>query len=54
MDVKELFETNQDFHDYVMKYIRSKGKTIEQALREKIVKDVAKYYVNESAKISDV
>ena len=54
MDVRELFETNQDFHDYVMKYIRNKGKTIEQALREKTVKDVAKYYVDESAKISGV
>ena len=46
MDVRELFDTNEDFHEYVMKYIRTKGKSIEQALREQTVKDVAEYYAS--------
>lgn len=52
MDVKEIFTTNEDFHEYVLRYIRNNGKTIEQALRENIVKDMAEYYVKESAKNS--
>ena len=46
MDVRELFDTNEDFHEYVMRYIRTKGKSIEQALREQTVKDVAEYYAS--------
>lgn len=52
MDVKEIFDTNEDFHEYVLRYIRNNGKTIEQALRENIVKDMAEYYTKESAKKS--
>ena len=53
MDLKELFDTNEDFHNYILRYIRANGKTIEQALREKTVKDVAKYYISESKKEID-
>lgn len=52
MDVKEVFDTNNDFHDYVMRYIRVNGKSVEQALRENIVKDMAEYYSKENAKKS--
>lgn len=53
MNTKELFETNNDFHNYILKYIRTSGKTIEQALREKTVKDVAQYYISEENKEID-
>ena len=52
MDVKDVFATNEDFHEYVLRYIRNNGKTIEQALRENIVKDMAEYYTKENAKKS--
>lgn len=45
-DYKKLFEENNDFHDYVLRYIKKNGKTIETALREKIVKEVGDYYLN--------
>lgn len=45
-DYKKLFEENDDFHDYVLRYIKKNGKTIETALREKIVKEVGDYYLN--------
>lgn len=45
LNLKDLYETNEDFHDYVKRYIRNNGKTIEQALREKLVKEVALLYL---------
>lgn len=49
LNLKELYETNEDFHNYVKKYIRNNGKTIEQALREKLVKEVALLYLEDGA-----
>lgn len=43
-DIKLLFSTNEDFHAYVIKYCRSSGDSIEQALRKKIIRDIAKEY----------
>lgn len=45
-DYKKLFDENEDFHEYVLRYIKKNGKTIETALREKIVKEVGDYYIN--------
>ena len=53
MDTKKLFETNEDFKNYILRYIRSSGKTIEQALREKTVRNVAQYYISEEKKEID-
>lgn len=44
VDIRQIYENNQDFHDYVHNYIRKNGKTVETALREKIVQEVAIYY----------
>lgn len=55
--IRTIFENNEDFKNYVMKYIRTSGDTIEQALRKKIIKEVAKEYepngVNYRGVISD-
>lgn len=49
-DYKKFYNENDDFHDYVHRYIKKNGKSVEQALREQIVKDVALYYMGEADK----
>lgn len=46
IDYKKLYDSNDDFHDYVQKYVRTTGKTVEKALREKIVKEVGNMYLS--------
>lgn len=43
-EARQLFETNEKFHDYVMRFCKTTGDTIEQALRKKIIKSVGKEY----------
>lgn len=43
-DVKEIYDNNEAFHEYVQKHCRTTGDTIEQALRKKIIKEIAKEY----------
>lgn len=42
--MKELYEKNYDFKEYVDKYCKKNNISIEEALEHYIVKDVAKYY----------
>lgn len=43
-DMKQIFDNNEAFHEYVLRYCRTSGDTIEQALRKKIIKEIAKEY----------
>lgn len=45
MDLKKLFNTNDDFKGYVERYCKQTGKTIEQALEIAIVKEYALYLI---------
>ena len=42
--MKNFYETNKDFRDYVEKYRRDRDLTVEQALEHSTVRDVAGYY----------
>ena|GEM_PF-6241659 len=42
--MKNLYDTNNAFHDFVDKSIKSYGGTLESALEKATVKDVAEYY----------
>ena len=48
MDVKELYETNKEFKQYVDKYAEHyngiNGIPVEEALRHELVKNVALFY----------
>ena len=43
MNLKELYDSNDDFNEYVKKYCHATGKSVEQALRVAIVKEYAQY-----------
>ena len=42
--LKEIYETNDDFREYVDRYSRTYGITVEQALKSMLVRLVAKHY----------
>lgn len=42
--MKNFYDTNSDFKDYVDKYCTKHQLTVEVALEHKLVKEVAKYY----------
>ena len=43
MDYMELYNTNEDFREYVDKYKRSRKLSLEEALEHELVKQYAKY-----------
>lgn len=45
MNLNEIYETNEDFRNYVDRYCAEWDKTKEQAFEELIIKDVAKSYL---------
>lgn len=42
--MREFYNTNKDFRDYVEKYRRDHDLTVEQALEDSTVRNVAVYY----------
>lgn len=42
--MKEFYDNNMDFRNYVDKYCRMYGYTLEEALEHELVKEVYKYY----------
>lgn len=47
MDVKELYENNKDFKEYVDRFIRKNPEcSVDEAIKHKIIReDIAKYYM---------
>ena len=48
--IKELYEGNADFREYVNRYCRHYKLTVEEALQHAIVREVAKQYIAEDYK----
>lgn len=48
--MKEIYETNKDFKDYVDNYMKNKSVTLEEVLGYKITQIVAEMYVKENMK----
>ena len=48
--IKELYEGNADFREYVNRYCRHCKLTVEEALQHAIVHEVAKQYKEEEYK----
>lgn len=46
MDYIELYNTNEDFRNYVDKYKRDRKLSLEEALEHELVKQYADYVVN--------
>lgn len=44
LNLKQLYELNKDFHNYVDKYIVTRGISVETALTHRLVSEVAKMY----------
>ena len=42
--MKEFYNSNADFKDYVDKYCKKHGYTVEETLEHALVKDVYEYY----------
>lgn len=45
VDMHAIYENNEKFHEYIDKYLKNSGDTLEQALRKKIIKEIAKEYI---------
>ena len=46
MDYIELYNTNEDFREYVDKYKRDRKLSLEEALKHEMVKQYANYVEN--------
>lgn len=46
LNLKQLYELNKEFHNYVDKYAISRGITVETAITHKLVESVAKMYLS--------
>lgn len=44
MDLENEYRYNQKFKDYVEKYRKDRGITVEEALKHQQVKDVCRHY----------
>lgn len=42
--MKEFYESNSDFHDYVEKFRRDHDLTVDEALQHASVREAEKYY----------
>lgn len=49
--LQEFYKTNQDFHNYVDKYIKNKDLTVSDALELALIKEVYELYVDNSNRI---
>jgi len=45
LNLKQLYELNKDFHNYVDKYVITRGLSVETALTHRLVVEVSKLYV---------
>ena len=45
IDLRELYDTNEDFKRYVNKCRKADGRSVEEELELKIVQEVADYYI---------
>ena len=43
-ELRKIMKENEKFDEYVRAYCRSRGKSINQALRDKMVQEVAEFY----------
>ena len=50
IDMKELYESNLSFREYVDKYCDSYGITVEEALEHEVVKQVGQHYNGQNMK----
>lgn len=50
-ELKQFYDNNQDFHDYVDRSCRTGRWTVEQALTHKITATVAEEYRNRPKKV---
>ena len=46
--MKEFYEKNADFRDYVDRYCKKTHVSVDEALEHDLIKEVAKYYGKES------
>ena len=44
MDIKDFYNTNNDFSAYTEKYRRKHGLTVDEALQHASVREAEKYY----------
>lgn len=47
--MRDFYNTNRDFHDYVERFRRDDNLTVEEALQRSTVRDVAGYYREKEA-----
>ncbi len=45
--MEEFYKKNKDFHDYVDKYAKKTGISVEEALTHSVVRAAYEYYVSE-------
>ena len=48
--MEELYETNEDFREYVDRYMRNKDVTLEEVLSYKVTRFVAQMYARGDGK----
>lgn len=49
MDMRDFYNTNSDFRDYVEKFRRDRDLTVEEALQHASVREAEKYYREKEA-----
>lgn len=50
LNLKDLYDNNEKFHEYVTRYIRDNALTLEQGFRHKVIINYARYVIDPDAK----